>query len=408
MTSAFNTASNLLPEFSNRLFVQAECSRVEVVSDLVQQYKVGAVYTLDARRRKHLAEDAGSAVLHTRIYAPEVDLLLDANRYSGRNRKFAGPATPLDPNPLLGEKGKIAGVTEPLDPAWIAFQRKLQLPYALTDSGYIAAGDTQGLVATLTQGAKLGRNVITALPAASKWLTHDADQLCVQIEKFGIPVALMLEDSGDPFDKKNAVDGFIDTIATGVPIVLLRTDTSALGALAHGAAAAAIGVTSALRHFYPIKDGGPDPTEDYLAFIIPQLLRYVRNVHFEEAYIADPTHSAWICNCVYCGGSAMTWIGNASPAEAATPVPLQLTLDDSAPTAPDNDKRDYREEAAFAHSVAAIAELRARLEALAANIDGGLPAAWSQMCENAQQAHYTIQITDEKTWEPRAALAYWR
>ena len=48
--------------------------------------------------------------------------------------------------------------------------------------------------------AFVGSSVIAALPIASWWLSHAADNLRTEINAHGIPVALMVEDTDDPFD----------------------------------------------------------------------------------------------------------------------------------------------------------------------------------------------------------------
>lgn len=387
-------------DLATMFFVQAECKRVQAATSLVRNHGVGIVYTLDPRRRQMRYKDALEVITHTRKRAPEVEILLDANLYTGRSRTIAGSAG-SGPNP-----------------EWVHAQHRLGLTYALTDSGYIAAGDHIGLATTLRAGSAVKGNVLTALPLATRWLTHDADILCENVSRYGAPVALMLEDKKDPFDRKHAASGLVELIATGVPVGLLRADTSALGAIAHGAAVGAVGATSGLRHFYPVpdKDGGPDPTKDYLAFVIPRLLGYFSNERFLNAYDADPDNPAWRCPCCYCNGVPLTWIHAAGqhdiPQPASAPVGFdsladyELGLPAIKETVPRG--HDHRGDAAFQHSVAAIAAFSRRLADIAEAAGSGLAAAWSLMCEQAQTEHFTVKTNDGEGWEPRPAFGRWR
>lgn len=400
MSPAGTPTSTSALDLATALFVQAECKRAVAATALMRDHGVGIVYTLDPRRRRTRYKDALQVITHTRERAPEGQILLDANLYSGRSRTIAGD--------------KAAGPTR----AWVDAQHRLGLSHALTDSGYVAAGNTAGLTATLQAGADMGANVLTALPLATRWLTHDADVLCENVSRCGTPVAVMVENKDDPFDRKNAAAGLVELIATGVPVALLRADTSALGAIAHGAVAGAVGATSGLRHFYPIpdKDGGPDPTKDYLSFVIPDLLGYFSNERLLNAYDNDPANPAWRCGCCYCHGSPLTWINAAGqhdiPQAAPAPVGFDSLAELELALPPIKEKpargRDPRGDAAFQHSVAAIAAFYAELTGIAQATGASLASAWSLMCEHAQMQHFGVKTTDGKGWEPRPAFGRWR
>jgi hypothetical protein len=156
---------------------------------------------------------------------------------------------------------------------WVNLQLKAGQPWALTDSGYIPAGDLAALRAVLAWGSGLTQ-VIIALPLAIEWLTRDRDILIAELTAAGRPVALMLESENDPLATTAAVTGLIAVLRCPVPVLLLRSDTSVLGALAHGAAAVSVGSKSGLRHIYPIPDddgGGFSPPP---AAYVPALKSY--------------------------------------------------------------------------------------------------------------------------------------
>ncbi|WP_131812392.1 hypothetical protein [Mycolicibacterium fortuitum] len=157
---------------------------------------------------------------------------------------------------------------------------------------------------------------------------------------------------------------------------LLRSDTSALGTLAYGAAAAAVGTTSTYRHIYPVSKGGGPP---HLSYVVPELLDFFLNSRVENAYRLNNDLRAWQCRCAYCAGTRdVTWIAS-SPRRFA---------------------------AAFQHSVAAIPEIGHHL---AETVSRGIPApiAWGQMCSVAQQQHYTVRDASSGVWQPKQSLAEW-
>ncbi len=136
-------------------------------------------------------------------------ILCDANRYSGRRRTAAG-----------------GGVRE----AWTAEQHDLGL-VALTDSGYLAPHDWRGLRRILAEAARGPGPTVAMLPLAARWFEHSVDGLAEEIEHHRVPVAVTIEHAKDPFGVRYVTRGFLALLAVSVPVLLLRSDISALGAL---------------------------------------------------------------------------------------------------------------------------------------------------------------------------------
>jgi len=348
------TSASGLQDLRGGLFVQSKLDGVTPMISLVSSYGLGAVLTGDPARRRYARSDFLGAVKQLRRVHPDVDVLMDANLYSGKRRKPA---------------------IEQLNRDWITTQRELGLPWAMTDSGYCGEGDIAGLQALLSNGTRLGSRVITMLPLSIRWLIDDPDLLRTEIEKQGNPVALILENENDPLDQKGAIGGLVALLAGAVPVLLLRSDTGALGALAHGAAHAAVGTLSSLRHLYPVVPGG-GPSR-HLSFVIPRLLGYYLHSRFEGAHTADPNHPAWLCGCTFCGGRDLSWIANSH----------------------DND------DSAFKHSIAAIAEMGASLITAAARVSSA--QAWTNMCAAAQMEHLNVSNVNGSSWQPKKALSEW-
>lgn len=350
--SPVHISSNRLEGLNSDLLVQVPGTSIDPTRTLIRDLGVGVVYTIETVNRTKRIGLAGTAIDQTRRHNPDADILIDAARYSGRSR------TPAS-----------AG----LSPDWVRFQREeRKLPWALTDSGYCAAGDRDGLRTILTSAARLGSGVIATLPIAGTWLTDDASFLREQIDAFGVPVALIVEDKKDPFDQRGMVAGLVEVLHAQTPVLLLRSDTAALGALAHGAAGAAMGSSSAYRHLYPISSGsGPIPQ---VSFIVPALLGYFSTITFDNAHQVAPDLSAWVCDCRLCGGVDLAWINGDS--------------DD-----------------AFEHSICAAAMLG---EQLAPTETLSAAQLWSSLCQSAQTMHHEVFEATGGTWKGlKPSLQQW-
>jgi hypothetical protein len=347
---------NALPDLGCSLFIQAPQARNGLVRDLVASQGLGVVYSLDPRRRKRDPRAEARAIVdYTRHKAPDAAILLDANRYSGKNRKIAD----------LG-----------LTPGWTQYQlHHCSVPYALTDSWYVGRSDTRSLDQLLTEAGKLGPRVITVLPLHWKWLTEDLDTLKDRLETHARPVALALEHNGDPMGEKGAAAGLCTLLQSGIPLLLLRSDTSALGALAYGAGGVSVGTESGLRHIYPLtKGGGTGPKTSVL---IPELLTYYLLDKAGDAMQLNPDLAIWNCSCLHCAGRRIDWFRF------------------------NDDAADH----AFAHSLGALANLG---RSITSTPQHKRPDLWTDMCQQAQLKHFTVKTgEDGETWEGKSVLGKW-
>lgn len=320
------------PNFGPPFLAHAPASAAEVLASPAVSDNVGAVITTRNE------SDAKKAIRRIRRVNQHAAVLLDASRYSGRNRGI----------------GARCMTTE-----WINMQVRLGLRWALTDSGYIPAHDVAALRAVLAWGSG-SPQLVTALPLVIQWLTNDHEALITELTAAGKPVALMLESEGDPLATEAAVSGLIAVLGCPVPVLLLRSDTSVLGALAHGAAAVSVGTKTALRHIYPVTDGdgrpvSPPPPAAY----VPALLSYKRLTTIEDGISRNPGLDVWKYDCSVCLGRSLDWMWS----------------------------RTDPEEAAFEHSLAAQAKLAKGLMTYPAGDRG---SEWKTMCIVAQRNHEVI------------------
>lgn len=235
-------------------------------------------------------------------------------------------------------------------PAWISWQRQAGVTVPLTDSGYIGHGASDRLRAVLRQAERLGDDVVAVLPLHSAWLVDDIERLVTEVIAANRPVALVVEHQADPLGVPAVVAGLARLLALPVPVLLLRGDVSALGALCWGARTVAVGIRPALRELF-----GRDRPAD--ALFVPRLLRFLDTDEFEAAALADPLSPSWRCHCTLCEGVELTWL---------------CTVDDHT--------------AADAHAISALRQLREQLLG-ASTRSSRRRDAWLLHCAAAARAH---------------------
>ncbi|WP_433048799.1 hypothetical protein [Dactylosporangium sp. CS-033363] len=276
-------------------------------------------------------------------------LLLDAARYAGPDRLPA---------------------SAPFNPRWLRRQRELGLA-VLTDSGYVDAGDESGL-ASILQRTTAVPDGIAVLPLHPAWLRDrlHLTLLTRHVRATGVPVALALEAWADPFGLPGCVPGLLELLHCGAPVMLLRCDLSSLGALCHGAVAAAVGTVAPLRHLAPREGDAVRPP----ATIFRPTLSYRRIRSIQRAKRAHPDPRLWTCDCPACDGRELDWMAG---------------LDDR-----------EREVPAFEHAAAMLYALREEL------LGGDLPLpraarSWAARCADA------LYRERELGWETTPMLRHW-
>jgi len=306
-----------LGDLRGRLLVQCQPGQAKNAARVATVHGTGLVLTGRAPR----------PVVHAlREHGFTGPILCDANRYSGRRRSMAMSGVRAD---------------------WTAEQQDLGL-VAVTDSGYLAEHDWLGLRRILTGAARQRGPVLPMLPLAARWFEHSVDGLVAELNHFGLPVAVAIEHPKDPFSVQYLIRGFLALLDAEVPVLLLRSDISALAALCHGAHTAAIGTTSALRHVYP-RSGRGTPRLPSITAFVPHLLD-----HRPLPTIATQTPPEWRCDCPECGGRPLTTLARAERPEAS----------------------------AFRHSLSAQLTVHSRLTRGSAPVAG-----WHELCATALVEH---------------------
>lgn len=317
-----------LEHLAGRLLIQCRPAQAVAAADVASAHDAGLVITGAA---------AEPAALHLRnelrFTGP---LLCDLDRYAGPRRVRAG-----------------RGIT----PAWLRRQRDLGL-IPLADSGYLAARNVIGLRSILRGTAREPQPAIALLPIEARWFATPSvcDALAREIHMAGVPVAVAVEHSDDPFAARYVLRGFLRLLRrVDVPVLLLRSDVSALGALCHGAHAAAIGTSSALRHLYPIRQRGGRRPSGVATFVTP-LLSYHTMETITRIVAGTPDHEhLWPCPCATCGGR----------------IPVSASAED-----------------AFRHALHAQLALRADL--FRARTRPALISTWHEHCSHALSLHKEV------------------
>ena len=353
---------DFLMPFQESLLVQCHGSQALDAALLADRDDAGLVIT--ARIGRGRPEDArlqafGAAVHLKQSRGFQRPVLLDGSRYSGKNRLAAA---------------------DPFDLAWIQRQRDLELP-VLTDSGYVAEGDSAGLVSILSRAAGLG-DAIALLPLHLSWLRKRPalDVLIQNIAAFGVPVAIVLEYADDPFSIVGVADAMLRIVSAGPPALLLRCDISALGALCAGALSAAVGTTTGLRHLYPTTSGGGGGATPMVAAVIRECMSYISLQKIMLAAQADPDDVLWQCCC-----------------EACSRVPIrELYIHE----------HERQERLAFVHSVDTLMQLRDALLTPGSTRAQRIQS-WHAHCQSAQFRHMEIESTTDRS-EPPTFLRRWQ
>jgi hypothetical protein len=301
---------------------------------------------------------------------------------SGKLRTYRGP--------LLIDRQRYSGVSSRvfasagISPGWIDHQRYAGVTARLTDSGYIGQGDEAGLDVVLSQTAELGEDdVVAVLPLHPRWLNGDVELLIEAVNSYGVPIALVVEHSKDPFSVRRNVCGLVKALrSVSVPVLLLRSDISALGAIAFGALSGAVGTRPSLRHLSPMpkKPGGGGFSRGVEAALFDPGLYFVHVDKLARGVAALPEDPMWLCECQTCKsdgeGERLDWMHARATRQQVLAHNIELLLD----------RRD--------HLVSATA-------------GGERQQVWRAACHSAEFQFTSVAVT-RAGWEVPPALRYWQ
>jgi hypothetical protein len=351
-SSGGNDATGNLSSAFPHLLVHTRMNQVDLAAPICATEELGAIVCMSRKSGRAEAEDL--AARFTAAGGHAANLLFDANRYSGKRR-------------TIGADG--------MRTSWVRLQSNAGIPSPLTDGGYVPQGRFDALHDVLRVSADMGPHVIATLAIANQFLHKDVTRLVDAVNDAGIAVGLMVEHSNDPFGPRRNVAGLTKLLAEAeVPVALMRSDISVVGALAWGARAGAFGTATSLRHIFPVGSGGPTPAPSISA-LVRNTLSMSKLSKIDDAMHRLPDDVLWSCRCAVCYGRPLSWIRS------------------------END--------AFRHSLSVVADLAVEVtdEQLSVIERRQL---WLSICQNAQSRTFEIDAETRGAWgEPQGFLGAW-
>ena len=163
---------------------------------------------------------------------------------------------------------------------WLMRQRAAGVPLILTDTPRIRNNDISELQKALARWDTIDEPTLVVLPLEPWWLRAGLPRLIEEVRLAGRPVALVLLHRYNGLDIKGAVAGLLEFISAvrPLPVVLLRSDISAIGAVAHQAFAGFVGWSANSRHG-PLPMRRPesdDERDDSPSVLVPALNDYLK------------------------------------------------------------------------------------------------------------------------------------
>jgi hypothetical protein len=150
------------------------------------------------------------------------------------------PQSSTDPEPLFDYDD------------WLKRQQAAGVPLILTDTPRIRNDDVSALQKALARWDTIDEPTLVVLPLEPWWLRRHQGlpRLIEEVRSAGRPVALVLLHPYNGLGIKRGVAGLLEFISAvrPLPVVLLRSDISAIGAVAHQAFAGFVGWSANTRH----------------------------------------------------------------------------------------------------------------------------------------------------------------
>jgi len=162
-------------------------------------------------------------------------------------------------------------------------QQAAGVPVILTDTPRIRNADQSALRKALERWADIGEPTLAVLPIEHWWLREGLSCLTEYVREAGRPVAIVLLHRYNGLDPAGSVAGLVQLISDvePLPVVLLRCDISAVGAVAHGAFGGFVGWSANTRHGplpmrRPERRDDDDERDDSPSVLVPALHDYVK------------------------------------------------------------------------------------------------------------------------------------
>jgi hypothetical protein len=201
---------------------------------------------------------------------------------------------------------------------WLMRQRAAGVPLLLTDTPRIRNRDRSALRKALARWETIDQPTLVVLPIESWWLREGLSCLTEEARAAGRPVAIVLLHRFNGLDAAGAIAGLLTFIpAIGqLPVVLLRCDISAVGAVAYGAFAGFVGWSASTRHGpLPMRQPGraqdDDDRDESPGVFVPALHDYFKASKL-PAFARSRRLDVLRCDDPVCRGSSLLRIAELS------------------------------------------------------------------------------------------------
>jgi hypothetical protein len=209
---------------------------------------------------------------------------------------------------------------------WLIRQQTAGVPVVLTDTPRIRNRDRLALKKALTRWELLDEPTLVVLPIEPWWLKEGLPCLTEEVRAAGRPVAIVLMHRYNGLDAAGAVEGLLTFISAigHLPVVLLRCDISAVGALTYGAFAGFVGWSASTRHgplpmAPPVRsyDDEADERDESPGVFVPALHDYFKASRL-PAFARCRRPDVLDCDDPVCRGSSLLQISRLTETDPPT------------------------------------------------------------------------------------------
>jgi hypothetical protein len=247
------------------------------------------------------------------VQEADAGMALEVRRASGGVPVILDPARYLRPATSEPTQQPSLWSADPLD-AVAEGQAQHRVAAFLSPAGFITSGDLSALHAALDEGLRFAETaqrqphrapVMIALPIDTGWLRLPdcREQLINVVSGIGIGIALCPGGSGDPLEGRKAVAGLVELLESAQDgVAVLRTDLAGIGAMAFGAVATSIGLSTALRHTVAAGGRAFAQQDRSPRVLVEPLLSWTRGSQLAQVVRDDGLLD---CRCPICHGRSL-------------------------------------------------------------------------------------------------------
>jgi hypothetical protein len=228
-----------------------------------------------------------------------------------RGARLAGKTRDVLVDPALYDpRAKIGPDVLFVSDEWLMRQQAAGVSLILTDTQRIRNRDRSALRKALARWETIDEPTLVVLPIEPWWLREGLSCLTEEVRAAGRPVAIVLLHRYNGLDVAGAIAGLLTFVSAiePLPVVLLRCDISAIGAVAYGAFSGFVGWSATNRHG-PLPMRQPDRADkverdESPGVFVPALHEYFKASKL-PAFAQSRQLDVLRCEDPVCGGSSL-------------------------------------------------------------------------------------------------------